>query len=221
MGKKKLQRFAENKTFGHVIEPVMAYPPSDHAIKGKWNETFFKKKQPLVLELGCGRGEYTVNLAQLHPERNYIGVDIKGARLWRGAKTVQEVGMTNVGFLRTQIELITNFFEVGEVNEIWVTFPDPQPQRSREKKRLTSPRFLKLYRQFLTSNGVIHLKTDNRDLYEYSLEVAKNEGAHIECATDNLYSSGVADEILSIQTTYERKFMEQGFSICYLRYVLP
>jgi tRNA (guanine-N7-)-methyltransferase len=221
MGKKKLQRFAENKTFKHLLEPVMKYPPADHKMKGRWNECFFSLNQPLVLELGCGRGEYTINLAQVHPHCNYLGIDIKGARLWRGAKTAAELKMTNVGFLRTQIELIDRFFAAGEVDEVWITFPDPQPLRSREKKRLTSPRFLKMYTGFLKPGGTIHLKTDNRPLYEYSLETAKQLGAHIECATHDLYQSSLADEIRSIQTTYEKKFLEQGLSICYLRYTLP
>jgi len=218
MGKKKLQRFAENKKFKHVLEPRILYPPVDHEMKGQWNKNFFVKNQPIVLELGCGRGEYTVNLANYQANKNYIGIDIKGARIWRGAKTVEEKNMSNVGFLRTEVELIENFFAPGEVSEIWITFPDPQPQRSREKKRLTSPRFLNIYRNICSRQGVIHLKTDNKPFYNYSLEVVKSQGLEREFFTDDLYGSISHDEILSIQTTYERKFRDQGFNICYLRF---
>lgn len=218
MGKRKLQRFAENKTFRHVLEPGISYPPVDHEMKGHWNKKFFIKDQPIVLELGCGRGEYTVNLGDHQPNKNYIGIDIKGARLWRGAKTVQEKEMNNVGFLRTEVELIGSFFAPGEVSEIWITFPDPQPQRTREKKRLTSPRFLDIYRRICSPNGIIHLKTDNKPLYDYSVEVVKSLGFQPEFCTDDLYGTVSNDEILSIQTTYEKKFREQGFNICYLRF---
>ena len=174
-----------------------------------------------VLELGCGRGEYTVNLARFTPSNNYIGVDIKGARIWRGAKTVHEESLKNVGFLRIQIERIENFFSEKEVSEIWITFPDPQPQLSRERKRLTSPRFLAMYKNILVPGGRIHLKTDNKELYEYSLDVARQLNYPVEECTDDLYSVQGTDEVRAIKTTYEQMFLKRGLKICYLRYRIP
>src|ERR1051325_9312258 len=170
MGKMKLQRFAENQTFTNLLQPKLGYPPEGFTLKGKWNKDFFKKDQPIVLELGCGRGEYTIGLARRFPDKNFIGIDIKGARLWRGAKTGMEENLTNVGFLRILIDQIQYFFGENEVSEIWITFPDPQPQLSRERKRLTHPQFVNRYAGFLKPNGIIHLKTDSTSLYEYTLE---------------------------------------------------
>jgi tRNA (guanine-N7-)-methyltransferase len=217
--KRKLARFAENETFPHLFQPKM-FPPVDHALKGKWHSSFFKNEHPIVLELGCGRGEYTVSLAEKYPEKNFIGVDWKGARLWRGAKTSLEGKMPNVAFLRIKIQNILNFFAADEVNEIWITFPDPQPQQSRERKRLTAPRFLDLYRQMLKSGGPIHLKTDNKALYDYTLEVIKESSCRKIYSTDDLYHSDAGDEILGIQTTYEKMFLEQGSKICYVKFAL-
>ena len=221
MGKNKLRRFEKNKTFVHLLQPSVAYPLQDDAIKGKWNEAFFSKPQPIVLELGCGRGEYTVNLARFSPGHNYVGVDIKGARIWRGAKTVHEENLKNVGFLRIQIEFIENFFAEKEVNEIWITFPDPQLQQSRERKRLTSPRFLSRYKNILVPGGLVHLKTDNRELYEYTLGVAKELDYPVEKSTDDLYATADTEEVLAIKTTYEQIFLKQGIKICYLRFRIP
>ncbi len=194
------------------------FPPVDHVLKGKWHSDFFKNQHPIVLELGCGRGEYTVNLAEKFPEKNFIGIDWKGARLWRGARSSFDNKMPNVAFLRIQIMNILSFFSANEVSEIWITFPDPQ--RGRERKRLTSLRFLEKYKSILNADGIIHLKTDDKPLYDYSLGVfVKNELKKI-LATDDLYHSGMADEILGIKTTYEKIFLDQGFKICYLKFSL-
>ena len=168
MGKDKLKKFAENKTFRCLVQPEFdEIFGKDHPLKGRWHADFFRNDRPIVLELGCGKGEYTVALAADDPARNYIGVDIKGARMWRGAKTATEQGMDNVGFLRTRIEFITSFFAPGEVSELWITFPDPQLKTRRAKKRLTAPPFLACYAQLLAPGGWINLKTDSQHLYRY------------------------------------------------------
>ena len=199
MGHDKLRKFAENETFACLLQPDASIvldksgDPSlglrlnDHPIKGRWNGTMFTKDQPIVLELGCGKGEYTIDLSRRIPDRNYIGVDIKGARLWRGAKTATEEGLVNVAFLRTRIEFIEAFFGPGEVSEIWLTFSDPQLKS--ENSRLTSPLFLERYRKFLRPGGIIHLKTDSRFLHEYSKAVALENGLTILAATTDLYGS--------------------------------
>ena len=169
MGKDKLKKFAENKTFRCLVQPEFdEIFGKDHPLKGRWHADFFRNDRPIVLELGCGKGEYTVALAADDPARNYIGVDIKGARMWRGAKTATEQGMDNVGFLRTRIEFITSFFAPGEVSELWITFPDPQLKTRRAKKRLTAPPFLACYAQLLAPGGWINLKTDSQHLYRYT-----------------------------------------------------
>jgi tRNA (guanine-N7-)-methyltransferase len=218
MTKRKLQRFAENELAPNVFQPKVGYPPVDHEMKGHWNERFFKNNHPLVLELGCGRGEYTVNLAEMFPQKNYIGIDFKGARLWRGSKTALEKSMQHVAFLRIEIERAEHFFGSKEVDEIWITFPDPHPQKSRERKRLTSPRFLMMYKKLLKKGGIVHLKTDNRELYEYTLEEIKKNNFTTIISTPDLYSSTWYDEVLQIQTTYEHIFVKQGFKICYLKF---
>ena len=200
-----------------MFQPKM-FPPVDHYLKGKWHSDFFKNENPIVIELGCGRGEYTVSLAERHPEKNFIGIDWKGARLWRGAKTSFDNKMPNVAFLRIMILNIGNFFSTDEISEIWITFPDPQPQQSRERKRLTSPRFLDLYKQFLKSGGDIHLKTDNKGFYDYTLEVIEENKLKKKYSTDDLYHSDAVNEILEIKTTYEKIFLEQGSKICYLKF---
>jgi tRNA (guanine-N7-)-methyltransferase len=215
--KRKLARFAENETFPHLFQPKM-FPPADHELKGKWHASFFKNENPIVLELGCGRGEYTVSLAEKFPDKNFIGIDWKGARLWRGAKTSFENKMTNVAFLRIQIQNILNFFSKNEVSEIWITFPDPQPQQSRQRKRLTAPRFMSMYRQILTGEGIIHLKTDNAPLHEYTLEVIEENKFRKIYSTRDLYHSDADNEILGIKTTYEKMFLQQGLKICYLKF---
>ena len=218
MTKRKLQRFAENDTFPNVIQPKIIYPPVDHELKGKWNEQFFRNDHRIVLELGCGRGEYTVNLATMFPQNNYIGVDFKGARLWRGAKSAIENKMDHVAFLRIQIQRIESYFAAGEVSEIWITFPDPQPQKSRERKRLTSPRFLDMYKNILSKNGIIHLKTDDEGLYEYTKEIINQNNFLLLASTNDLYNSEICDDVLRIKTTYEKIFMNKGSKINYLKF---
>lgn len=188
--------------------------------KGKWATEFFKNTNPVVLELACGKGEYTVNLAQMFPGKNFIGIDYKGNRIWRGAKTAIEENITNVGFLRIQIENLVDYFGENEIDEIWITFPDPQPQISREKKRLTSPRFLNLYKQMLKPGGFINLKTDNDGLHAYTAEKIEELGLELHIKTEDLYHSPYADEVLNIKTYYEKKYLKDNKNINYLKYSL-
>lgn len=219
MGKNKLKKFAENETFANLFQPAFDDVwRKDHPIKGKWNQSFFKNNNPIVLELGCGKGEYTVNLAKMYPNKNFIGVDIKGARLWTGANSATEQQMSNVAFLRTRIENIVSFFEEEEVSEIWITFPDPQPRTAKAKKRLSSSRFLTYYQQFIKPNAIIHLKTDSQGLHEYTKALVEQNNLKVHICTNDLYNSGIADSILSIKTFYESMFLEQGKSITYLRF---
>lgn len=219
MGKNKLQRFAENKTFKLLVEPEFdEIFNADYSLKGKWHESFFCNNNPIVLELGCGRGEYTVALAQKYPNKNFIGIDIKGARLWRGAKTATEENMSNVGFIRTRIEFIRSFFAKDEVAEIWITFPDPQLKKSRLKKRLTCSGFLNNYREFLRPDGIVHLKTDNQNLHSYTKQLLVENGMGIEFATNDLYNCGIQDDILSVKTKYEQEYLKRGMPITYLKF---
>lgn len=211
MGKDKLKRFAELETFQNVVQLIPKY-------KGTWNANYFKNTNPIVLELGCGRGEYTVNLSKFYPTKNFIGVDIKGARIWRGAKTGIEENINNMAFLRIEIEKLEEHFEKEEVDEIWITFPDPQPQISREKKRLTYDRFLMMYKSILKPNGIVHLKTDNDGLYEYTLEKIKEFNFKIIQHTADLYQEPWLDELLSIQTTYEKIYRDKGKNINYIKF---
>ncbi len=213
MGKDKLRRFAEIDTFSNVLQLDAGKP-----FKGKWAKDFFKNDKPVVLELACGKGEYTVNLGQLFPQKNFIGIDYKGNRIWRGAKTALEDGVINVGFLRIQIEMILDYFGDSEVDEIWITFPDPQPQVSREKKRLTSPRFLDKYKQILKPDGCVNLKTDNDDFYAYTVEKVNELGLKAHIKTENLYISEYADEVLSIKTYYEKKYLQHHKNINYIQF---
>jgi tRNA (guanine-N7-)-methyltransferase len=192
----------------------------DHPLKGRWQKEIFNNNHPLVLELGCGKGEYTVNLARHDQVRNYIGVDIKGARIWRGAKTALEENIRNAAFLRTRIEFIESFFAPGEVSEIWVTFPDPQLKTRRTKKRLTSPGFLQKYRNIMIPGGIIHLKTDSAELYKYTLRVLSVNNLEILSATSDLYGNNSTDPALFIRTYYESLFLEQGKKITYIRFRL-
>lgn len=225
MGRNKPARWAELETFSRVIQPQFRdFYGNDHPIKGKWNDLVFRNNNPIVLELGCGRGEYTVNLATKFPQVNFIGIDIKGARLWRGAKTAHEDELLNAAFLRTRIEIIKSFFTLDEIDEIWVTFPDPQLKTKRNKKRLTGPIFLTFYQAFLKDGGIIHLKTDNNDLYKDTLELVKLNELEIISSTEDLYSGtiipGVDNELLSIKTHYEKQFLEKGMKINYLSFRL-
>lgn len=213
MGKDKLRRFAEIATFNNVLELE-----EGKALKGIWSDKQFNNNKPIVLELACGKGEYTVNLAKLFPEKNFIGIDYKGNRIWRGAKTALEENISNVAFLRIQIENILDYFQPSEVSEIWITFPDPQPQLSREKKRLTSLRFLNKYRIILQPEGPIHLKTDNDALHAYTHEKVQELGLKIHANTTDLYHSEFANEVLSIKTYYERKYLADNKNINYIQF---
>ena len=213
MGKDKLRRFAEVSTFSNVVQLDAGKP-----FKGKWASEFFKNNNPVVLELACGKGEYTVNLGRIFPQKNFIGIDYKGNRIWRGAKTALEDGVNNVGFLRIQIETILDYFAHGEIDEIWITFPDPQPQISREKKRLTSPRFLEKYKQILRHEGHVNLKTDNDGLHAYTSEKIGELGLKLFVKTEDLYNSEHADEVLSIKTYYEKKYLQDNKNINYLKF---
>ena len=221
MAKNKLQKFAENETFSNLLQPANEEVwRKNHPIKGQWNSTFFKNSNPIVLELGCGKGEYTINLSKMYPNKNFIGVDIKGARLWKGAKEASENSMPNVAFVRTHIENIASFFAKDEVSEIWITFPDPQPRVSKARKRLTSSRFLSRYQQFAKQNAIVHLKTDSQQLHEYTKALVQQNGLKLHICTNNLYGSGIADDILSIRTFYESMFLEQGMPITYIKFEL-
>lgn len=221
MGKDKLRRFKENETFECFLQPDFdTVFRTDHPIKGNWGRDFFHNDHPIVLELGCGKGEYTVALAERDPERNYIGIDIKGARMWRGAKTATERAMKNVGFLRTRIEFINALFAEGEVSEIWITFPDPQLKTRRARKRLTSPIFLEYYAKMLAKDGRINLKTDSKHLYAYTQAVISEYGLECEVANSDIYGTGFADEKLSVKTAYETRFLEMGLPITYTRFGL-
>ncbi|MEX0314542.1 MAG: tRNA (guanosine(46)-N7)-methyltransferase TrmB [Allomuricauda sp.] len=216
--KNKLKRFRENETFSNVIQPKRDEIMAGFELKGKWS-TFFKNEQPIVLELGCGKGEYTVGLAQRNPDKNYIGIDIKGARFWRGAKSAIEGNMENVAFLRTQIELIDALFEENEVDEIWITFPDPQIKYKRTKHRLTNPVFLKKYKQILKPKGVVHLKTDSEYMHGYTLGLLQGQGHEILYANHDVYkNAGSPAEVLEIQTFYENQYLDQGKPITYIQF---
>lgn len=213
VGKDKLRRFAEVSTFSNVLQL-----DEGKVFKGQWANGFFKNSNPVVIELACGKGEYAVNMATLFPDKNFIGIDYKGNRIWRGAKTALEEGVSNVAFLRIQIEAILDFFAPGEVDEIWITFPDPQPQLSREKKRLTSPRFLEKYKQLLKPGGFVNLKTDNDGLHRYTAEKIEELGLKLRVKTEDLYHSEFADEVLSIKTYYEKKYLQDNKNINYLKF---
>lgn len=221
MAKNKLKKFAEFASLKNTVEPERdVLLNGDLDLKGKWHKEFFKNEQPIVLELGCGKGEYSVGMAERFPEKNFIGVDIKGSRMWTGAKTATENAMTNVGFLRTQIELIESCFAQGEVSEIWITFPDPQIKYKRGHKRLTSSRMLDRYRNILSKDGKIHLKTDSAFLHGYTLGLIHGEGHKIIDATHDLYTTRVGNDLLSIRTHYETIFLKQGYPITYICFQL-
>lgn len=213
MGKDKLRKFAEIDTFANVYQLHLG-----KIMKGKWAANHFKNNQPIVLELACGKGEYAVNLAKLFPEKNFIGVDLKGNRIWRGARTGVDENLTNLAFLRIQIEDLLEYFGAQEIDEIWITFADPQPQLSREKKRLTFPGFLEKYRILLKQGGKINLKTDNDGLYTYTCEKAEELKMVVHKNTNHLYQSEWVDEVLSIKTHYERIYLKRDKSINYIQF---
>lgn len=219
MSKNKLAKFADMETYQHVFQYPFGKLKTEGGFpyKGKWH-SFFKNNNPIVLELGCGKGEYTVELARMFPGKNFIGVDIKGARMWTGAKMALEAGMENVAFLRTNIELIASFFAEGEVSEIWITFPDPQMKKAT--KRLTSTWFMQRYQQIMKPNGLIHLKTDSPFLYTYTELMVQHNQYPVVFKTDNLYHSNWVNEILSIKTYYEKQWLERGLTIKYIQFEL-
>jgi tRNA (guanine-N7-)-methyltransferase len=219
VSKGKLFKFAEMETFPNVLQPAFEKVfKKDHELKGNWNKVFFKNSHPITLELGCGKGEYTVGMAQMFPERNFIGIDIKGARIWKGAKMALQEELSNVAFLRTRIDFITSFFASNEIDEIWITFPDPQLKK--DLKKLTSSRFLNRYSRFLKSGGTINLKTDSRELYDYTCSITSHNELQVLSKTDDLYQSHLNDDILSIKTFYESMWLEEGFKIHYIQFRL-
>lgn len=218
--KNKLKRFKENETFPNVIQPTREEVTTNFSLKGKWN-THFKNNNPIVLELGCGKGEYTIALAEKNPNKNFIGIDIKGARFWRGAKTALENKMPNVAFVRTQIELVDCIFVENEVDEIWITFPDPQIKFQRTKHRMTNSTFLKKYYHILKEGGIMNLKTDSEFMHGYTLGLIHGEGHEILHANHNVYRNGGApEEVTSTQTFYEKQYLEIGKPITYIRFKL-
>jgi len=217
--KDKLKRFKENETFENVIQPNFDEVwKKDYKLKNIWSSEFFKNENKLILELGCGKGEYAVNLAEKCPHQNFIGIDIKGARFWRGAKTAIEKGIKNVGFIRTRIEFLESFFGTNEVSEIWITFPDPQLKSRRTKKRLTSSRFLNMYKDILPEDGIVHLKTDSQELHEYTKAILAYNNQEVLVCTNDLYNSEIVDDILSIKTFYEKSYLEIGKPITYIQF---
>lgn len=222
MGKKKLSRFRELENLDRVFQPPLEEIFNrDYSLKGKWCRSVFENDHGLILELGCGKGEYTVELARNNPGLNYMGLDIKGARIWTGARTALDEGLSNVAFLRTRIDFIGSFFAREEVDEIWITFPDPQEKRRRQKKRLPGAHFLNKYRAFVKDGGRIHLKTDNLQLYLDTLELVSLNGLEVVEQSTDVYKEGWQDERASIQTYYEKRFLKEGAKINYLCFRLP
>lgn len=218
--KNKLKRFNENKTFQNVVEPTRDEVLNNTLdFKGNWNKIFFKNDNPIVLELGCGKGEYTVGLAARNPDKNFIGIDIKGARFWRGAKTAIEQEMDNVGFIRTQIELVDHIFEENEVDEIWITFPDPQIKYKRTKHRMTNTTFLQRYKKILKEDGLMHLKTDSEFMHGYTLGLLHGEGHEVLYANHDVYKNeGAPNEVTALQTFYENQYLEKNKPITYIQF---
>ena len=219
--KNKLKRFKENLTFKNVIQPSREIlVDNNFEYKGKWNNLFFKNNNPIIIELGCGKGEYSIELAKLNPEKNFIGIDIKGARFWRGAKTAIDEGLNNIAFVRSQIELIDKIFSKGEVSEIWITFPDPQIKFKREKHRLINLKFINLYKNILVPNGIINLKTDSEFLHGYMLGLINSTNfLELIYSNHNIYNnSGAPNDVLSIQTFYELKFLKQKKPITFINF---
>jgi len=218
--KNKLKRFRENEQFSNVIQPSREeITDAIYPLKGNWKSDFFKNENPIVLELGCGKGEYSVALAQAYPEKNFIGIDIKGARFWRGAKTALEDELNNVGFIRTQIELIDQLFAENEVDEIWITFPDPQIKYKRTKHRLTNSEFLQKYKLILKPEGMVNLKTDSEFMHGYTLGLLHGEGHEIIQANHDVYKNVYSPkEVVGIQTFYEKQYLEQGKPITFIQF---
>ena len=218
--KNKLKRFRENESFPNVVQPTREeVVDGEFILKGKWSSDFFKNDKPIVLELGCGKGEYSVALAEAYPEKNFIGIDIKGARFWRGAKTALEEGLQNVAFLRSQIELVDLLFAENEVDEIWITFPDPQIKYKRTKHRMTNSEFLQRYKKILKPQGLVNLKTDSEFMHGYTLGLLHGEGHEVVQANHNVYKNEYSPkEVTGIQTFYEKQYLEQGKPITYIQF---
>ncbi|MBC3845429.1 tRNA (guanosine(46)-N7)-methyltransferase TrmB [Winogradskyella echinorum] len=218
--KNKLKRFKENETFANVFQPTRdELVKENYQLKGKWKKEVFKNNNPLVLELGCGKGEYTVGLAKRYPEKNFIGIDIKGARFWRGAKTAIEENIPNAAFIRTQIELIEHVFEENEVDEIWITFPDPQIKYQRTKHRMTNLQFLERYKKVIKPGGLMHLKTDSEFMHGYTLGLLHGLNYEVLYANHNVYKlEGSPEEVTEIQTFYENQYLEKDKAITYIRF---
>lgn len=215
MGRTKLKKF---ELIGESRLVIEENKPLFGQLKGNWSQDFFGNTKELVLEIGCGKGEYTIGMAKLFPEKNFVGVDIKGARLWKGSSLAEENNLTNVAFLRTYAEGLTEHFAENEVSELWITFPDPRPRLGDTKRRLTSPRFLNLYQQIIKPGGLVHFKTDNLELFDYTLEVLQERQVKNLVFTHNLYHSELQSHTLGIQTTYEKKFLAEGVEIKYLQF---
>lgn len=219
MGKNKLERFAENLTFDNLFQvPYEQILQEGFPLKGRWHEDYFHNNNPITLELGCGKGEYTVGLAKKYPERNFIGIDIKGARLWRGCKTAFEDKMMNVAFVRCHIQMIEHYFDTNEVESIWITFPDPQP--NNENRRLTCERFLNRYANILCPQATLNLKTDSKELYDYTYQSLQANNHGILFATDDLYAKQQMIDAQEIQTFYEKMFLNEGKKITYIKFNL-
>ncbi|HNX43320.1 MAG TPA: tRNA (guanosine(46)-N7)-methyltransferase TrmB [Bacteroidales bacterium] len=223
MAKRKLERFAENATFPHMFQLMWDDLQAGFGLRGRWRNDYFRNENPLILELGCGKGEYTVGLATHYPDKNYIGIDKKGARMWRGAKTTAEKQLPNVAFVRMQIEGIADVFAPGEVDEIWITFPEPHPNSPRTKKRFTSPQFIERYRQILKPEGIIHLKTDSDLVFEYTHDIIKAGKHRLLYSTSDLYSNSsdeMVRDVVAVQTFYEQMWLSQGIPIKYLCFTI-
>ena len=218
--KNKLKRFEENDTFDNVYQPTREEVVGElFALKGKWNSDFFKNDHPIIVELGCGKGEYAVGLAERNPNKNYIGIDVKGARFWRGAKSAVEAKMTNVAFVRTQIELVDFIFANQEVDEIWITFPDPQIKYKRTKHRMTNSEFLELYKKILKPDGIVNLKTDSEFMHGYTLGLLHGEGHEVLYANHNVYvNEGSPKEVTDFQTFYEKQYLAVNKAITYIKF---
>lgn len=223
MAKRKLERFAENATFEHFFQPSYFDLQAGFPLRGKWHADFFHNNNPVIVELGCGKGEYTVALAEKYPEKNFIGIDKKGARMWKGGKTSHENAMPNVAFVRSHAEMVCSIFGDAEVDELWITFPEPQPNSPRSKKRFTSSQFLDRYRSILKPGGIIHLKTDSELVYESTLELVKAEKYPLHYSCDDLYQHATIEQlkdVMEVQTHYEKIWLEKGFKIKYLCFSL-